>query len=220
MRLLPFAASQDHKRAYEGDTGPNTGGMGAYCDGRILTERQTGEIMERVMLPAVRQMAREGVPFTGFLYAGLMMTAEGPKVLEFNARLGDPETQALMASLDGDLGEVLMEAAEGELRERTLTFGPPAVCVVLAAAGYPERPVTGQAITGTEQVGEGAQVFHAGTAKRDGRLVTSGGRVLGVTATGATLPEAVERVYRASGKIYFEGMHYRRDIARKGFARW
>ena len=213
-QIVPFPPSQDHKRVFDGDRGPNTGGMGAYCDPRILTARESGEVMDRIMLPAIHQMKKEGAPFTGFLYAGLMMTSEGPKVLEFNVRLGDPETQALMYSFEGDLVDVL----NGGVRPAA---AQPSVCVVLAAAGYPEQPRTGDRITGVEAAeATGATVFHAGTKLREGELVTNGGRVLGVTANGPTLQLAIERAYEAAGKIHFEGIHYRRDIGHRGLRRW
>lgn len=228
--ILPFAPSQDHKRIFDGDEGPNTGGMGAYCDGRILSSRQTGEVMERVMLPAIRQMEKEGTPFTGFLYAGLMMTEDGAKVLEFNARLGDPETQALLYSLEGDLADVLIGAVSGAglpaagLGGREggeLRWTEPSVCVVAAAAGYPDQPRTGDPITGIEAAEQtGAMVFQAGTRRDGERLVTSGGRVLGVTAKAATLPEAISKAYQAIGKVSFDGMQYRKDIGQKGLGRW
>jgi phosphoribosylamine---glycine ligase len=215
--VLPFPPAQDHKRAFDGDTGPNTGGMGAYLDTRILTSRQAGEVMERIMLPAIRQMRNEGTPFTGFLYAGLMMTADGPKVLEFNVRLGDPETQTLMHSFRGDLAQFLLgdaSAAAGGSEE-------PSVCVVMAAAGYPDAPKTGSRITGIEAAEQtGTMVFQAGTKLSGNDLLVSGGRVLGVTAGGATLPEAIEAAYRAVGEIRFDGVQYRTDIGQKGLRRW
>src|ERR1700761_441400 len=217
--LVPFTPSQDHKRVFDSDQGPNTGGMGAYCDSRILTPEQGGEVMERIMLPALHQMRKEGTPFTGFLYAGLMMTGEGPKVLEFNVRLGDPETQALMYSFGGDLADVLI----GGVRAEPSPAGArrPAVCVVMAAEGYPEKPQIGDEISGIEEAeAAGATVFHAGT-RRDGQaLLTNGGRVLGVTADGETLQTAIANAYRAVEKIHFRGMQFRRDIGQKGLARW
>ncbi len=219
--ILPFAPTQDHKRIFDGDQGPNTGGMGAYCDARILTSDQTGEIMDRIMLPAITQMRKEGTPFTGFLYAGLMMTADGPKVLEFNVRLGDPETQALMHSFRGDFAEILSMAVTGLGSVSGRSWAAPSVCVVLAARGYPEEPQTGDAISGIEEAeATGATVFQAGTKLEGNHLVTSGGRVLGVTAGGDTLQSAISNAYRAVDKIRFDGMQYRRDIGRKGLARW
>ena len=220
--IVPLAPTQDHKRAFDGDTGPNTGGMGAYCDCRILTSKQTGTIMDRIMQPAVRQMAVEGTPFTGFLYAGLMMTAEGPKVLEFNVRLGDPETQTLMYSFGGDLGEVFLQSVTGGLSSLAgASWNTPSACIVLSSHGYPEAPRTGDPITGIEMAeATGATVFHAGTTRREGQLVTSGGRVLGVTAGGDTLQAALNHAYRAASQIHFDGMHYRKDIGHRGLRRW
>ncbi len=221
-RVFAFECTQDHKPVGDGDTGPNTGGMGAYCDGRILDPAQRDQVLERIVLPAIRTMEAEGAPFTGFLYAGLMITAEGPKVLEFNVRMGDPEAQPLMHTLEGDLGEALASAARGALDEAAVRWnGQSSVCVVLASEGYPGTPRTGLPITGIEQAeAAGAVVFHAGTRRSDGNLVTAGGRVLGVTASAAGLPGAIERVYAAVRQIHFEGMHYRRDIGRKGLRRW
>jgi phosphoribosylamine---glycine ligase len=221
--LLPFTPTQDHKRVFDGDRGPNTGGMGAYCDPRILTPAQGGEVMERIMLPAIRQMQKEGTPFTGFLYAGLMMTADGPKVLEFNVRLGDPETQALMYSFEADLADILIEVVSGGVSAARSLPPPrrPAVCVVLAAQGYPEQPKIGDRILGIEKAeATGTTVFHAGTKMDGDVLVTSGGRVLGVTADGDTLPAAISSAYRAVENIHFPGMHYRKDIGARGLARW
>ena len=221
--IVPLAPSQDHKRIFDGDQGPNTGGMGAYCDTRILTSKQAGEIMDRIMLPAIRQMRKEGNPFTGFLYAGLMMTEEGPKVLEFNVRLGDPETQALLYSFSGDLADLLIESVSGVglNQGRELRWDEPSVCVVAAAQGYPENPRTGDRITGIEEAeSSGAMLFQAGTRREGDALVTNSGRVLGVTAKGPTLPEAVSNAYRALTQIHFDGMHYRTDIAQRGLRRW
>jgi phosphoribosylamine--glycine ligase len=219
--ILPFAPTQDHKRIFDGDRGPNTGGMGAYCDQRILTPEESGKIMECVMLPAIAQMRREGNPFTGFLYAGIMMTADGPKVLEFNVRLGDPETQALMHSFQGDFGEVLSLTETGVGTIYPGSWTTCSVCVVLAAKGYPGTPRAGDIITGIEEAeATGATVFHAGTKKDGDHLVTSGGRVLGVTAGGATLQTAIDNAYAAVEKIHFNGMQYRKDIGQKGLKRW
>lgn len=219
--ILPFAPTQDHKRIFDGDRGPNTGGMGAYCDRRILTAEESGQIMECMMLPAIAQMRREGNPFTGFLYAGLMMTANGPKVLEFNVRLGDPETQALMHSFQGDFGEVLSLTESGVGTIYPGSWTTCSVCVVLAAKGYPGKPRTGDVITGIEEAeATGATVFHAGTKKDGDHLVTNSGRVLGVTAGGATLQTAIDNAYAAVEKIHFDGMQYRKDIGQKGLKRW
>lgn len=222
-RVLPLEPSQDHKTIFENDEGPNTGGMGAYSDSRIITEEQREFVMKAVMDRTVEQMKAEGTPFKGFLYAGLMMTPDrGPMVLEFNVRLGDPETQALLHRMDCDFGALLYEAAKGQVRPELLKFRQnPSVCVVLAAAGYPAKVRTGDEITGIgEAEAEGATVFHAGTKMAGGKLVTSGGRVLGVTHSGATLQQAIENVYRACGKIGFDGMQIRRDIGKKGLKRW
>ena len=220
--VVPLEPTQDHKAIFDGDKGPNTGGMGAYCDSRILTSAQTGVVMERVMLPVIEGMRREGCPFTGFLYAGLMMVAGEPKVLEFNVRLGDPETQALMHRISGDFVELLMASARGGLQGAAARWLPaPSVCVVMAAAGYPGTPRKGDLISGIEEAESlGATVFHAGTKAVPEGVVTSGGRVLGVTASGDDLLAAIERSYAAVCKINFEGMHYRCDIGQKGLKRW
>jgi phosphoribosylamine---glycine ligase len=212
--FVPLEATQDHKAVGDGDTGPNTGGMGAYCDGRILSDSDARHVMDTVIRPVV-----DATRFTGFLYAGLMMTADGPKVLEFNVRLGDPETQPLMHRLDCPFGEVLMAAASGDLAGAALRWKPePSVCVVLAAAGYPSQIRTGDLITGIDKCG--TQVFQAGTKQGPKGLETAGGRVLGVTASGPDLAAAAANAYTAIDKIHFDGMHYRRDIAQKGLARW
>jgi phosphoribosylamine--glycine ligase len=212
--VVPLEATQDHKAVGDGDTGPNTGGMGAYCDGRILSASQTGEILDTVIEPAVRATG-----FTGFLYAGLMMTAAGPKVLEFNVRLGDPEAQVLMHRLDDDFAGTLMAAAQGSLKTDRLRWkSEPSVCVVMAAAGYPGQVRTGDAIAGIET--SGVQLFQAGTRVGPRGLETAGGRVLGVTASGADLASAVANAYAGVERIHFDGMHYRRDIAKKGLRRW
>ncbi|HTS63165.1 MAG TPA: phosphoribosylamine--glycine ligase [Candidatus Acidoferrales bacterium] len=214
--VLPLEPAQDHKAVFDGDQGPNTGGMGAYCDGGILTEPQSREVMERVILPTV---AATG--FTGFLYAGLMMTAAGPKVLEFNVRLGDPETQPLMHRMRGDFASALMAAAEGRLAGHKLQWRHgPSVCVVLASGGYPGSYQTGREIHGVHAAeASGTTVFQAGTRLLHGRLETAGGRVLGVTGSGPNLTAAIDTAYSGVAKIQFEGMHYRRDIGRKGLAR-
>jgi phosphoribosylamine--glycine ligase len=211
---VPFEPTQDHKRIGDGDTGPNTGGMGAYCDSRILTSAQTGQILEKIIMPTVA-----ATKFTGFLYAGLMMTSEGPKILEFNVRLGDPETQPLMDRMDDDLAPILLASATGALAGRSIRWRTePSVCVVLAAAGYPGSPRTGDPIEGLEQCP--ATVFQAGTTIDNGRLVTSGGRVLGVTASGEDLSSAIANTYAAIPSIHFDGMYYRKDIGAKGLKRW
>jgi len=211
---VALEATQDHKTVGDGDTGPNTGGMGAYCDGRILSRDESESIMDRIVRPVI-----DATKFTGFLYAGLMMTAGGPKVLEFNVRLGDPEAQPLMHRLNCDFADVLMRAATGTLRGAELKWKPePSLCVVLAAAGYPGTPRTGDRISGIEHCG--AEVFHAGTRTGAGGLETAGGRVLGITASGPDLACAIQNTYAAVEHIYFEGMHFRRDIGQKGLKRW
>jgi phosphoribosylamine--glycine ligase len=221
-RFVPFAPTQDHKAAYDGDRGPNTGGMGAYRDANILGPGPMMDVISSVIEPTLGLMEMERRPFTGFLYAGLMMTPAGPKVLEFNARLGDPETQPLMHSLTTDLAEVLLAAARGNLSSRSLSFsGGASVCVVLAAHGYPGQVRSGDVITGIDEAeASGAKVFQAGTRFGSGGLETSGGRVLGVTASGGDLRSAVEDAYRAAESIRFDGMHYRKDIGAKGLRRY
>jgi phosphoribosylamine--glycine ligase len=210
-RGVPLEPSQDHKRIFDGDQGPNTGGMGAYSDSRILSSAMRQQIMDTIIEPVVRATA-----FTGFLYAGLMMTPTGPSVLEFNVRMGDPETQPLMMRLRSDWGEALMAAARGVLTPDALEWAPePATCVVIAAEGYPGTPKTGQKISGLDDVAE-AVVFHAGTKRIGDDIVTAGGRVLGVTACGTDLQNSIARAYSAVSRIHFEGMQYRRDIGAKG----
>jgi phosphoribosylamine--glycine ligase len=213
---LPLAATQDHKAVFDGDLGPNTGGMGAYCDGAILSDRVTQTVMDRVIYPTV-----EAMNFTGFLYAGLMITADGPKVLEFNVRLGDPETQPLMHRMESDFVPALMAASEGKLAGQKLAWNTgPSVCVVLASAGYPGAYETGKEIRGLQMAEAlGVTAFHAGTKMAHGRLETSGGRVLGVTASGADLPAAIAAAYDGVRHIEFDGMHFRRDIGSKGLVR-
>jgi phosphoribosylamine--glycine ligase len=220
--VLSFAPVQDHKQVFDGDRGPNTGGMGTYSDDRILDAATREEILARVIRPTVAEMARRGTPFSGFLFAGLMMTPLGIRVLEFNVRLGDPETQVLMHRLDSDLGEALQAASEGRLRDIRLKWKPePSVCVVLCAENYPGPPRKGDVIAGIEAAeAAGAVVFHAGTAVKDGETVTAGGRVLGVTASGRDLRQAIDAAYAAVSKIHFTGMHYRRDIGAKGLKRY
>jgi phosphoribosylamine--glycine ligase len=214
-RAVTLEPSQDHKRVFDRDQGPNTGGMGAYSDSRILSGTERAKILDTIIEPVVRATG-----YTGFLYAGLMMTSDGPSVLEFNVRLGDPETQPLMMRLQSDWGEVLMAAARGSLNSDKLDWSPePATCVVMASGGYPGVFPSGEKITGIDSVTE-AIVFQAGT-KRDGdNLVTAGGRVLGVTASGADLKNSIDAAYAAVAKIHFPGMHYRRDIGYKGLQRY
>ncbi len=217
--VIPLIASQDHKRAFDGDEGPNTGGMGAYAPvpayGPAVADVVREEILDRV----VRAMAERGIPYRGVLYAGLMLTAAGPRVLEFNVRFGDPEAQAILPLLETDLVEVLMAAVRGELRGARLDWRPEScVCVVLASGGYPGPYRTGMPIEGLDSAStmEGVEIFHAGTRRQGGAFLTDGGRVLGVTARGPDLARAVELAYRAVARISFPGMHYRTDIARRG----
>jgi phosphoribosylamine--glycine ligase len=215
--VAPLAPAQDHKRVFDGDAGPNTGGMGAYCDSRILGEADRVRILDTIIRPTV-----EATQFTGFLYAGLMMTASGPKLLEYNVRLGDPETQPILYNLRSDLAEVLMAAATGGLSGVPMEWSSASsVCIVLASGGYPGKSETGVAISGVEEAESiGATVFHAGTKTGRQGLETAGGRVLGVTAGGRDLAEAIGAAYAAAGKIHFAGLHYRRDIGAKGLKRY
>jgi len=215
--VLPLVATRDHKRIYDGNRGPNTGGMGAYSADGMLARELEEQILAKIIRPTLEGMAREGHPYRGFLYAGLMLTADGPQVLEFNCRMGDPETQAIVVRMDFNLAEALEATADGRLREIAARWKPGAsACVVMAAAGYPGEPRTGMTIAGLESAAQVADavVFHAGTKRgaQAGEIVVSGGRVLGVTATGPDLRAAAARAYAAAGKISFEGAQYRRDI--------
>jgi phosphoribosylamine---glycine ligase len=215
-RFVLLPAAQDHKRIFDGDRGPNTGGMGTYAPAPLVTPALQERIRREIFERALRGMVADGHPFRGVLFAGLMISEqEDISLLEFNVRFGDPETQVLMAVLDGDVAKALAAAARGELRPELLEVSQDhAVCIVLAAAGYPEAPRTGDAITGLDAAAAipGVRVFHAGTSLRDGCVVTSGGRVLGVTARGTTLSEAHARAYQAADSIVFEGRQFRRDI--------
>ena len=219
---LPLVPTQDHKAVFDGDLGPNTGGMGAYSDDTILEDRLRQDILRRIIEPTLAGMAAEGMPYHGFLYCGLMLTVEGPKVLEYNVRLGDPETQPIMMRLRSDLFEILMASLEGQLAAIGARWSPnPSVCVVLSSRGYPGKSEIGKVITGIEaaEARGGVKIFHSGTAFRDNQLLTAGGRVLGVTASAEDLPSAIEQAYAAVSKVHFEGMHYRRDIGAKGLRR-
>ncbi len=216
VRLL--AAAQDHKRVFDGDRGPNTGGMGAFSPTPNVTPEVAAQVERDVLLPAIRELARRGRPFRGALYAGLMLTSGGPRVIEFNARLGDPETQPILLRLSSDIVPALLASARGDLSGITLEFDPrAAVGVVLAAEGYPGTVARGDAVEGAAgPFEEGVQVFHAGTAfGAGGAVVTSGGRVLTVCALGADLDDAAARAYAAAGRIRFRGMQYRKDIGKK-----
>jgi phosphoribosylamine---glycine ligase len=212
---LPLPAAQDYKRIGDGDEGPNTGGMGSYSPVPRLAEPEVSELVESVCTPVLVELARRGSPFIGALFGGLMLTEDGPRVLEFNCRFGDPETQSLLPRLEGDLLDALAAAAAGDLRHVSLTASDSAaVTVVLAAGGYPERGDSGTAIVGIEDAeATGALVFHAGTALHDGRLVTNGGRILNVTALGDSIADARDAAYAAAGRIHFDGVRYRSDIA-------
>jgi phosphoribosylamine--glycine ligase len=213
-RALPLAPAQDFKRVGDDDTGPNTGGMGSYSPVPGLNEPEVEELVELVHKPVLEELALRRTPFSGLLYAGLMLTPDGPRVLEFNCRFGDPETQSILPRLDGDLLGALWSAATGELDAELVAEPLAAVTVVLAAGEYPERSDSGTPIEGIEAAeARGALVFHAGTARRGGRLVTNGGRILDVTAVGPDLPAARAAAYEAVQQISFSGMRYRRDIA-------
>lgn len=215
---LPFPATQDHKRVFDDDQGPNTGGMGAFCAPGILSPEQYKTVVETIIEPTLAGARKLGHPFRGFLYCGLMLTADGPKVLEFNVRMGDPETQPLLYALESDdFAEILFAAAKGSLGSAQLSWKQQSTaCVVLASGGYPGPYKRGLPITGLDEAqAAGATVFHAGTLLREGRPVTAGGRVLGVTAAGDTLADALKNTYSAAEKIHFEGCHYRRDIGKK-----
>jgi phosphoribosylamine---glycine ligase len=221
-RVLPLEPSQDHKTIFEDDRGPNTGGMGAYSDSRLLSQAERDAVVRTVMQPVLDGMKAEGSRFAGFLYAGLMLTKSGVKVLEFNVRLGDPETQALLHRMNCDFGQLVHAAASGKLHPSLLKFHDnPSICVILAAHGYPGTVRTGDPISGLAEAAEsGAVVFHAGTRAGAHAVETSGGRVLGVTHSGASLQQAIANVYAACDKIHFDGMQIRRDIGRKGLKRW
>ncbi len=220
--IVPLAPAQDHKTIFDGDKGPNTGGMGAYSPARIVTPALEQEIMQTIIRPAINAMHSEYNPFCGVIYAGLMIINGRPKTLEFNARFGDPETQPILMRLDEDLAGLLLLAAQGRLRERPLHWKDNAsVCVVMAAEGYPGEVIKGAEITGigAAESDENVKVFHAGTAMKDGRLVTAGGRVLGVTAQGRDQRAAVDAAYTAVEKIHFKGAQFRRDIGKKALER-
>ncbi|PZU10832.1 phosphoribosylamine--glycine ligase [Sphingomonas sp.] len=219
---IPFGSAQDHKRVGEGDTGPNTGGMGAYSPAPVLTPTLEAQTMREIILPTVRAMAEAGMPYSGVLYAGLMLTAEGPKLIEYNARFGDPETQVLMPRFDGDLIDLMLAVAEGRLAEIPLPELAPraALTVVMAARGYPGTPEKGGGIEGVDAAeAAGAIVFHAGTTLEDGRLIANGGRVLAVTGTGASVAEAQAAAYDAVDRIAFPTGFCRRDIGWREVAR-
>lgn len=215
--IVPMKASQDHKRALDGDKGPNTGGMGAFAPSPLYTEEIAERTEREILLPTLHAMNAEGFTFKGVLYVGLMLTAEGPKVVEYNARFGDPETQVVLPRLKTDFVDVINAVIDEKLDELEIEWIPEAcACVVMASGGYPQSYPKGLEITGLDENGqaEGVTVYHAGTKLENGKLLTNGGRVLGVTATAETLDEALEKAYAAVEKIHFDGAHYRHDIGR------
>ena len=215
-RVAPLVAAQDHKRVGDGDTGPNTGGMGAYSTDAMLDSQMQNWLLQHVARPVVAGMKAEGAEYKGVLYCGLMMTAKGPMVLEFNCRFGDPETQAILMRLESDLGEALEAVIEGRVSDGDFRWSPDAsVCVVMASGGYPGTFAVGKKISGLAEAETvaGVKVFHAGTSQHDDAHFTAGGRVLGITARAPDLRTAVERAYQAAERINFEGAHYRKDIA-------
>jgi phosphoribosylamine--glycine ligase len=217
--VIPLASSQDHKRVFDGDSGPNTGGMGAYSPAPVVTKGLFKEILDKVIYRTIDGLVREGIDYKGVLYAGIMITKNGPKVLEFNVRFGDPENQAIMPRLKSDLVEVMLAASDGGLsRFKGLNWDKRAcVCVVCASKGYPGEYEKGKEISGLDEVNKmrDSIVFHAGTKRQGDKIVTNGGRVLGITGLGNTIKEAIDRTYQAIKKIHFEGMHYRKDIGVK-----
>jgi phosphoribosylamine--glycine ligase len=218
--VLPLATSQDHKPIFDGDKGPNTGGMGAYSPAPVVTKELFDQTMQEIMIPTVKAMASEGRPYKGVLYAGLMIRDGRARVLEFNARFGDPEAQPLLMRLDGDLVEIMEAVVDERLDEITLNWHDDAsICVVMASGGYPGSYQKGSVISGLDKADaqEDVKVFHAGTAEEKGQIVTAGGRVLGVTARGGDIPQAIDRAYQACDLITWEGVQYRRDIGAKAF---
>jgi phosphoribosylamine---glycine ligase len=216
--IVPMVSSQDHKRVFDDDKGPNTGGMGAYSPAQIITADMEKKVMDKIMKPTLRALKSEGITYKGILYAGLMIDGGTPNVLEFNCRLGDPETQPVLSRLKSDFMSIAMAVTDGTLSDTAIEWSrEPAVCVVISSAGYPGKYRKGDVIEGIGEANkvDGVQVFHAGTAFKNGSIVTSGGRVLGVTASGEDIAAARKKVYEATGKIHFEGMHYRKDIANR-----
>jgi phosphoribosylamine--glycine ligase len=218
QRFVSLSSAQDHKRICDDDRGPNTGGMGAFAPSPLMTPDLQRRVDDEIVRPVLEGMAREGAPYRGFLYVGLMITADGPRVVEFNVRFGDPEAQVVLPMLDGDLAEWLHAAASGALPDRPARFrADPHVGVVLAAGGYPDDPETGRPIAGLDAAAAvpDAMVFHAGTRRDGDRIVTAGGRVLTVVGRGSSYAAAIEVAYRAASAISFDGMQFRRDIGRK-----
>ena len=219
--IRPMISAQDHKRAFDGDLGPNTGGMGTYAPAPVMTPEMTERAVEEILKPTIAAMEKEGCPYRGCLYLGLMVTHEGPKVVEFNARFGDPETQVVLPLLDGDLVQIMCACADGTLADVPIHWKDgAAVCVVLAAGGYPASYERGHEIHGIRDAEDtGALVFHAGTAKQDGNIVTNGGRVLGVVGMGKDITAAVKKTYEAVEKISFKNVYHRKDIAHRALNR-
>ena len=216
--VVPMIASQDHKRIFDGDKGPNTGGMGTYAPAPVLTDALRDAAMKTILEPMVAAMEKEGMPYVGCLYAGLMITDEGPKVVEFNARFGDPETQVVLPLLDSDLGEIMMACAKGTLTSNMVKWkDSSAACVILASKGYPETSSKGDVISGDIKQYDTTIVFHSGTKLVGENYVTNGGRVLGVVGLGKDLRTALDRAYERIEHIDFEGMQYRTDIGAKAF---
>jgi phosphoribosylamine---glycine ligase len=212
--VLPFLPAQDYKRVYDGDEGPNTGGMGSYSPIMWMEPATYAAIVEEIIRPTIHQLALIGAPYTGLLYAGVMVTETGPKALEFNCRFGDPETQVILPRLGSDLLELMLAAGNEDLAEREIVWSADkAVCVVLASEGYPESSSSGDEISGLENIPAGVYVYHAATEEREGRFYTAGGRVLNVVGIGPSIIEARARAYAAVEQIHFEGVHYRTDIA-------
>ncbi|HOV78999.1 MAG TPA: phosphoribosylamine--glycine ligase [Bacillota bacterium] len=220
VNVVPMVSSQDHKRVYDEDRGPNTGGMGAYAPAPVYSPEVHEFTMEKILKPVIRALDAEGRTYRGVIYAGLMVTEKGPKVLEFNARFGDPEAQPVLTLLETDLVEIIDAVLKGRLNEIDIKWRNQAsVCVVLASGGYPGRYEKGKVIYGLEDLPDDVVVFHAGTAEKDGKTITAGGRVLGVTAVGRDIRSAIKTAYDAVAKINFEGMHYRRDVGRRALER-
>lgn len=220
--IVPMVSSQDHKRIYDGDKGLNTGGMGAYSPAPVLTPELEKVVIDRIMKPTLKALKSEGINFKGILYAGLMIDKGNPSVLEFNCRLGDPETQPVLSRLQSDFMDIAMAIADDRLAGAKIEWKTDAaVCIVVSSGGYPGKYRKGDIITGIDEANkmDGTYVFHAGTAFRNGNLITSGGRVLGVTSTGSSIEQAQKRAYAAAEKIHFDGMHYRKDIADRALQR-
>jgi phosphoribosylamine--glycine ligase len=219
--IVPMISSQDHKRAYDNDEGPNTGGMGTYAPAPVATKEILAQVQKEILVPTIKAMVAEGRKYVGCLYVGLMITADGPKVIEYNARFGDPETQVVLPLLNGDLAEIMLACIDGKLADTKVSWkDEAAVCVVMAAGGYPASYQKGDVINGIDAAeADGAVVFHAGTAKTDDGIVTNGGRVIGVTATANNIKQAVDNAYAAVGKISFKDNHFRKDIAYRAIAR-